>query len=53
MIPLSNPIQSKIVIEDAVYRTKYRRYAASIINSINSPTARAATIKMVPRSTTS
>jgi hypothetical protein len=34
---------------DAAYRTKYRRYAASIINSINSPTARAATIKLVPR----
>jgi hypothetical protein len=36
---------------DAAYRTKYRRYAASIINSINSPAARAATIKLVPRST--
>ncbi len=34
---------------DAVYRTKYRRYAASIIDSINSPAARAATIKLVPR----
>jgi hypothetical protein len=33
---------------DAAYRTKYRRYAASIINSINSPTARAATIKLAP-----
>jgi len=38
---------------DVAYRTKYRRYAASIINSINSPTARAATIKIVPRSTSS
>jgi hypothetical protein len=36
---------------DAAYATKYRRYAASIINSINSPTARTATIKLVPRST--
>jgi len=36
---------------DAVYRSKYRRYAASIINSIVSPTARAATIKLVPRIT--
>jgi hypothetical protein len=36
---------------DAAYRTKYRRYAASIINSINSSTARAATIKLVPRPT--
>ena len=38
---------------DAAYRTKYRRYAASIINSINSPTARAATIKLMPRQTNS
>jgi hypothetical protein len=37
-------------IDDA-YRTKYRRYAASIINSIISPEARSATIKLVPRST--
>ena len=36
---------------DAAYRTKYRRYAANIISSINSPQARAATIKLVPRST--
>jgi len=36
---------------DAAYRTKYRRYAASIIDSINSSTARAATIRLVPRST--
>jgi len=35
---------------DAAYATKYRRYA-SIIPSINSPTARVATIKLVPRST--
>ncbi len=34
---------------DAAYRTKYRRYAVNIINSINSPTARAATLKLVPR----
>ena len=33
---------------DAAYATKYRRYA-SIIPSINSPTARTATIKLVPR----
>lgn len=36
---------------DAAYRTKYRRYAASIISSIISPKARSATIKLVPRST--
>lgn len=35
---------------DAVYRTKYRRYAASIISRITSPQAQAATIKLVPRS---
>jgi hypothetical protein len=38
---------------DAAYRTKYRRYAASIINHITSPAARSATIKLVPRSTSS
>jgi hypothetical protein len=38
---------------DAVYRTKYRRYAASIINAIVSSEARAATIKLVPRSISS
>jgi len=38
---------------DAAYRTKYRRYAASIINSIVSPEARSATIVLVPRSTAS
>ena len=35
---------------DAVYADKYRRYA-SIIPSINDPKARAATIRIVPRST--
>ncbi len=34
---------------DAAYATKYRRYAASIIDSINSPIARAAAIKLMPR----
>lgn len=36
---------------DAAYRTKYRRYAASIINTVVSPQARSATIKLVPRAT--
>ena len=36
---------------DAAYRTKYLRDAASIINSIISPEARSATIKLVPRPT--
>jgi hypothetical protein len=35
---------------DAAYRTKYHRYAASIIDSIVSPQARAATLRLVPRS---
>jgi hypothetical protein len=34
----------------AAYRTKYR-YAGSIIDAITSPEARAATTKLVPRST--
>lgn len=33
---------------DAAYRAKYRRYAASIVNSIVTPEARAATLKLVP-----
>ena len=35
---------------DAAYRTKYRRYAESIISHITSSNARSATIKLVPRS---
>ena len=35
---------------DAAYRTKYRRYAKSITDSITSPGARSTTIKLVPRS---
>jgi hypothetical protein len=35
---------------DAAYRTKYRRYAGSILNSVLTPEARATTIKLVPRS---
>ena len=38
---------------DAAYRTKYRRYAANIINTVVSPEARSATIKLVPRFTSS
>jgi hypothetical protein len=33
---------------DAVYITKYRHYAASIIKRITSAEARAATIKLIP-----
>ena len=38
---------------DAAYRTKYRRYATRIIDSIISPQAGAATLKLVPRTTAS
>jgi hypothetical protein len=38
---------------DAAYRTKYRRYAASIISTIVSPEARSTTIKLMPRSRSS
>ncbi len=34
---------------DAAYRTKYRRYGESIVGTIVSPGARAATIRLVPR----
>ena len=34
---------------DNAYRTKYRRYAASIVNTTLTPDARAATIKLIPR----
>lgn len=34
---------------DAAYRSKYRRYAKSIVDSIVSSTARSATIKLMPR----
>lgn len=34
---------------DAAYRTKYRRYAANIVNSIVTPQARAATLRLAPQ----
>jgi Uncharacterized protein conserved in bacteria (DUF2255) len=34
---------------DAAYRTKYRRYAANIVNSVLTPQAKAAAVKLVPR----
>ena len=37
---------------DVAYRTKYRRYATSIVETIVTPDARSATIKLLPRSTT-
>jgi hypothetical protein len=38
---------------DAAYRTKYHGYAASLVTPMVNPEARAATIKLVPRSTSS
>jgi hypothetical protein len=35
---------------DAAYRAKYRRYAANIVNSILSPQAKSATLRLAPRS---
>jgi hypothetical protein len=34
---------------DAAYRTKYHQYAGRILDSVLSPKARAATLKLVPR----
>jgi hypothetical protein len=34
---------------DAAYRAKYRRYAANIVDTVLSPEARSATLKLVPR----
>jgi hypothetical protein len=36
---------------DAAYRTKYRRHGARYVDPMVAPEARAATIKLVPRST--
>lgn len=38
---------------DAAYRNKYRRYAASIVNTTLTPQARAATLKLTPRAANS
>jgi hypothetical protein len=38
---------------DAAYHTKYHGYAASLVPPMVNPEARAATIKLVPRSTSS
>jgi hypothetical protein len=35
---------------DAAYRSKYRHYAAGIVNSVLTPQARAATLKLTPHS---
>jgi hypothetical protein len=45
-IDASDEIEDRI---DRAYASKYRNYAKSIIDQINSPEARAATIRLVPR----
>jgi hypothetical protein len=45
-VDADQPINDQL---DAAYRTKYRRYAASIVDSTLTPEARSATIKLVPR----
>jgi hypothetical protein len=37
---------------DAAYRTKYRRHGVQYVDPMVAPTARATTIKLVPRPTT-
>jgi hypothetical protein len=34
---------------DGAYRAKYHRYAAAIVDSVVTPEARAATLKLLPR----
>jgi len=43
-------LDKDVTFLDAAYQSKYRRYAASTISRITSPDARAATIKLIPRS---
>ena len=50
MVEADHDINDQI---DAVYRTKYRRYGGRYVNPMVAPEARAATIKLVPRSTSS
>lgn len=48
-------VSHQIALDDALdtaYRTKYRHYAATIIDAITGPQARAATLKLLPRATT-
>jgi hypothetical protein len=46
-------VDAEDAIDDQIddgYRSKYRRYAPSIVGSVLTPEARSATIKLVPRS---
>src|SRR5438105_10997578 len=46
-VDAGNELEDRI---DDAYRTKYRRYAASIVDSTLTPEARSAPLKLVPRS---
>jgi hypothetical protein len=48
LVEAGNDLDEEI---DAAYRQKYRRYAGRILNSVLTPDARSATIKLMPRST--
>lgn len=37
---------------DDAYRTKYRRYSPSLVNTMTTPDARATTLELLPRATT-
>ena len=45
-VDADHAIESEI---DGAYRTKYRRYAGRILDSVLTPEARAATVKLLPR----
>jgi hypothetical protein len=48
-VDAENATNEEIEEIDAAYRAKYHRYAASIVNSVLTPQARAATLKLTPR----
>ena len=50
VVETDNDINDRI---DAAYRTKYRRSGGQYVDPMVAPQARAATLKLVPRSTTS
>lgn len=48
-VEVTDPVTNDQI--DAAYRAKYRRYGESYVDSMVAPEARAATLKLVPRST--
>ena len=49
-VDVDHDIDSEV---DAAYRTKYRRYAGRILNSVLTPEARSTTLKVLPRAASS